>query len=531
MNDNLLEKLQVSKDTIRRFDHTCTDPTDLFDVKECIGKGNFGDVYKAIEKSTNEVYAVKVVNLEETDDDINVLVQEIAFLAQLRSDHITNYYQTLVTDVYMWIVMEYCGGGSCADLLKCHKQLNEDIVCFIIRETLKGLDYLHGQKKVHRDIKAANILLTTNGMVKLADFGVSGQITQTHARRDTFVGTPFWMAPEVISRRSGYNEKVDIWSLGITTIELITGSPPHSDREPMKVLFEIPKNPSPLLTGDKHSDPIKDFVRSCLSKSPKYRPSADELLKSKFIKSCKRGISLVPLIQAKDEWMAAHRPHKRPRYNLADKLYQKSEASLRWNFTRRPKSVLAEIYEGLNPLVAHLDPYSFDGDGLYQLGSAMNNTSISDYVIFNNNSPQSDQISPINENYQVSGETCLTSPESQPRAPNSYTKQSSQQPPKNTKASNDHKQQHETELESPTAIIHTEEKITQSINYLEDVLMLCLKRVHHRARSVETKAVVAELARGIKNSESQQPGLAEALSEEIWLRMVDLRGQRYAKSS
>lgn len=156
------------------------------------------------------VVAIKMINLEDSEDEIKVLVQEIAFLSQLRSPYITHYYGTYLKDVTMWIAMEYCGAGSCSDLLKCHKKLSEDVTCFIIRDCLKGLQYLHSEKKIHRDIKSANILLTLDGQVKLADFGVSGQITATHVKKETFVGTPFWMAPEVITRKHGYNEKADI---------------------------------------------------------------------------------------------------------------------------------------------------------------------------------------------------------------------------------------------------------------------------------------------------------------------------------
>ncbi|KAH3684001.1 hypothetical protein WICPIJ_005024 [Wickerhamomyces pijperi] len=521
MNETPSIRFSISKDTIRHVDNTESNPADLYSLKECIGKGNFGDVYRAVEKSTRNIYAIKVINLEDTDDDLSVLFQEISFLSQLRSEYITNYYQTVTTDVFMWIVMEYCGGGSCADLLKCHKQLSEDVVCFIVRDTLKGLEYLHSQNKIHRDIKAANILLTSGGLVKLADFGVSGQITTFNQKKDTFVGTPFWMAPEVINRRSGYNEKVDLWSLGITAIELLTGSPPHSDREPMKVLFEIPKIPPPLLVGEKYSELLKDFIKCCLTKNPKHRPSAEELLKHKFIRGCKRGISLVPLIQVKDQWMASHRPHRRPKYNLLKKLYDDSEATLRWNFTRKPKQILSEIYQAGLPGRNNATILHVDNDDMYQLNCDMNNTAISDYGLSNNNSPESDQISPMNENYLDSGETCLTSPESQPSHQQSYTKHKSKVQAVNNRHSP------EEGSESPTAIIHSEEKTYATINYIDDVVMHCLQKVHLRARLAETKAVVVELSRAIKHADNQQPGLAEALSEEIWLRMVELRGERF----
>lgn len=462
------------------------DPTKLYEIQECVGKGNFGDVYKAKDKSTNKIVAVKVVNLEETDDEIDVMVQEIAFLSQLRSKYITNYYKTFVRDVSMWIVMEYCGGGSCSDLLKCHKRLSEDVVGFIIKETLKGLQYLHKENKIHRDIKAANILLTSSGQVKLADFGVSGQITATRVKKDTFVGTPFWMAPEVISRNSGYNEKVDIWSLGITTIELLTGAPPFADKEPMKVLFQIPKNPPPVLVGAEHSEYVKEFIRFCLIKNPNNRPSASVLSKTKFIRIYRRGVSLVPYIQQKDEWMAVHRPNaRRPRYNINDKLYTKSEASFRWNFNTNKKTSIES-------------PQSSD------------------------DSPNiSDDVSPMTGGYIDSSETQLTSPES--HHINNLDSTESQTAIRHEiyKAEDKHLQQQQQYQQEVS--IDSVFQEPPSIDYLNDVMFYCLKRVHHRAKTKDTKLTVSDLGKHFFNAEKLQPGLAEALSEEIWLRMCQLR--------
>ncbi|XP_043820622.1 misshapen-like kinase 1 isoform X5 [Dromiciops gliroides] len=271
------------------------DPAGIFELVEVVGNGTYGQVYKGRHVKTGQLAAIKVMDV--TEDEEEEIKQEINMLKKY-SHHrnIATYYGAFVkksppgNDDQLWLVMEFCGAGSVTDLVKNTKgnALKEDCIAYICREILRGLAHLHAHKVIHRDIKGQNVLLTENAEVKLVDFGVSAQLDRTVGRRNTFIGTPYWMAPEVIACDENpdatYDYRSDIWSLGITAIEMAEGAPPLCDMHPMRALFLIPRNPPPKLKSKKWSKKFIDFIDTCLIKTYLSRPPTEQLLKFPFIR-------------------------------------------------------------------------------------------------------------------------------------------------------------------------------------------------------------------------------------------------------
>ncbi|XP_009786232.1 serine/threonine-protein kinase 1 [Nicotiana sylvestris] len=273
---------------------TKEDPSTKYELLHELGKGSYGAVYKARDLRTSEMVAIKVISLSEGEEGYEEIRGEIEMLQQCSHPNVVRYLGSYQGEEYLWIVMEYCGGGSVADLMNVTDEaLEEYQIAFICREALKGLSYLHSIFKVHRDIKGGNILLTDQGEVKLGDFGVAAQLTRTMSKRNTFIGTPHWMAPEVI-QESRYDGKVDVWALGVSAIEMAEGLPPRATVHPMRVLFMISIEPAPMLEDkEKWSLVFHDFVAKCLTKDPRLRPTASEMLKHKFIEKSKAGASVM----------------------------------------------------------------------------------------------------------------------------------------------------------------------------------------------------------------------------------------------
>ncbi|XP_008194007.1 serine/threonine-protein kinase mig-15 isoform X9 [Tribolium castaneum] len=271
------------------------DPAGIFELIEVVGNGTYGQVYKGRHTKTGQLAAIKVMDVnEDEEEEIKLEINVLKKYSNHRN--IATYYGAFIKksppgkDDQLWLVMEYCGAGSVTDLVKSTKgqSLKEEWIAYICREILRGLSYLHSNKVIHRDIKGQNVLLTDNAEVKLVDFGVSAQLDRTIGRRNTFIGTPYWMAPEVIAcdenPEATYDNRSDLWSLGITALEMAESQPPLCELHPMRALFLIPRNPPPRLKSKKWNKKFHGFIETVLVKDYHDRPYTEQLLKHAFIR-------------------------------------------------------------------------------------------------------------------------------------------------------------------------------------------------------------------------------------------------------
>jgi len=274
------------KDGIKQLqrEFSSRDPEKVFKVQEQLGEGASGAVYRAVHRETKKVVAIK--KMQVGVNNVTATVKEIKIMKDLKSPYTLKYYGCYNKDDAIWIIMEYCDGGSLQDIIDARENeevcLTEQQIAQIVAQVLQALEYLHSMKKIHRDIKAGNILLNSQGMAKLADFGISAQQVGDE-KRTTTIGSSYWMAPETLMG-GGYDSKADIWSLGITIMEMAEGIPPLIEEQPHKAAFRIVNDPPPKLSAPQMwSKSFVDFVSHCLTKNPEHRPSSAELRRHPFI--------------------------------------------------------------------------------------------------------------------------------------------------------------------------------------------------------------------------------------------------------
>ncbi|XP_026387477.1 serine/threonine-protein kinase dst1-like isoform X3 [Papaver somniferum] len=348
-----------------------------YELYEEIGQGVSASVYRAICIPNNEIVAIKIIDFERHNSDLGNISREAQTMILVDNPNVLRAYCSFVSDHNLWVVMPFMEGGSCLHILKAAYPdgFKESVIATILREILKGLEYLHQHGHIHRDVKAGNILVDARGAIKLGDFGVSACLFDSGDRqrtRNTFVGTPCWMAPEVMEQLNGYDFKADIWSFGITALELAHGHAPFSKYPPMKVLLMTLQNAPPGLDYErdkKFSKSFKNMIAQCLVKEPSKRPSARKLLKHPFFKQarsndyiCRTLLEGLPTLgdrmkelKKKDEDMLAQK--KMPdgeKEEISQNEYKRGISG--WNFNVEDMKAQASlIQDGDEPIADKLD--------------------------------------------------------------------------------------------------------------------------------------------------------------------------------